>query len=187
MKKAFNKVTKMVLLFGVMTSSAHAFDVKLIYSMNPGTEWSYTSDTGSITNYGIYKSYNLGIEIGYYKNKDKQGFGFGWHLGTSFPTSYDFWEAGTVFELGFAPGYSITEELAVKLELSFQFKNGWKEGASASERAQDSMAGFGYGLSAEYVFADHYVLGGAVKNYEYYAQEGSSSALVPEVSFAYRF
>ena len=187
MKNRAKNIAIAAVIASMATTSANAFDIKLIYSMNPGVSWTETNGN-SVSQYGVYDTNNIGIEIGHYKNSNKEGFGFGWHLGMSTPVNDEFWNAGTVFELGFAPGYSITEELAIKLELAFQFKNGWDKTASNSgEYSQANIAGFAYGLSAEYVFGAHYVVGGAVKNYNYAKNEFADPVLVPELSIAYRF
>ena len=180
-----------MVITGLVSTNANAFDVKLITSVQSAQTW--VGDNPNNTDNDVYNTpdtTNVGIEFGHYKNSNKEGFGFGWHIGASIPTDFEYSKGGT-FDIGIAPGYSITEELALKLELGLGFKNGVTSGTDSHTGFYVKDEGYIsiiYGASMEYVFADHYVLGGAAKMWHYSAGNGTSDGtLVPEISVAYRF
>ncbi len=188
MKNSFTKIALAMVITGLVSTNANAFDVKLITSVQNAHTW--TSDNPDNNVYSTPDSTNVGIEIGHYKNSDKKGLGFGWHVGASIPTGFEY-NKGGAFDIGIAPGYSITEELALKLEIGLGFKNGLTTGVDsitgfyAKDEAYISLI---YGASVEYVFSDHYVVGGAAKMWHYSAGDGTSEGnLIPEISVAYRF
>lgn len=189
MNQFFTKIVTTITLSTLVATSANAFDIKLNYTQQPDATWTYV-DSGVVNNlYSAEKTNNIGLEIGHYKNTDKQGFGFGWHIGASVPTSFDFEEGGTI-ELGIAPGYTIIPNLTTKIELGLGSRKGWAVNYdfSGTTSGTEDFLGIYYGLSAEYVIADHLILGIAAKNWSYSAGNGlSSSYLVPEASIGYRF
>lgn len=152
------------MLLTLVAVSANAFDIKLNYTQQPDVAWTNTSNGVIEDAYSTEKTNNIGLEIGHYKNTDKQGFGFGWHIGVSVPTSFDFEEGGTI-ELGIAPGYTIVKNLTAKIELGLGSRKGWAVNYdfSGTTSGAEDFLGIYYGLSAEYVVADHLVLGAAAK------------------------
>ncbi len=173
-----NTLTKASIVLCLLATSANAFDIKLTYSQQ-GDASRYHEGTAST--YSMTATNNVGLSIGHYKNTNHEGFGFGWTLGASFPTSMDFRDGGTA-EIGIAPGYSITKELALKVDLGF----GTRQGVAIDDTSIESQAigGVYYGASVEYVFVDHLVVGGSLHNWVYGTD---AEVLVPEVSVAYRF
>ena len=209
MKKRVSNIALAAVIVSMTTTSVSAFDLKLIYSMPPETHWTNDSDntytsygystingvttdlTKTVTTHTDVDQYTLdsnmiGFEYGHYVNSNHEGFGFGWHLGFAYPIGEKFSKAGTI-DLGIAPGYSITRNLAVKIELGLGVKRGFS--VENNNRVENTIFVSGvYGLSAEYVFVDHLVLGAAVKFREYLESDTYGIAkATPEISVAYRF
>lgn len=204
MKKTILAIASVLLL----ASASHAFDVKLIYSFPPGNSWTNDYDTSFTTNSSVtiggtttntsstvnthhdvelhtLDTQMIGLEIGHYKNSNHEGFGFGWHIGAAYPVGEEFSDAGTI-DLGIAPGYSITRNFAVKLEFGIGSKRGFelKDNKLSSVPLLYGL----YGLSAEYVFVNHLVVGAEVKFREYVDSDSFGVAkATPGISVAYRF
>lgn len=189
--KIKNKITMALFSILLLASAAQAFDIKLSYSKL--SEINYTDyyngvDHKPMHNYYAQETDNIGLEVSHYKNRDKQGFGFGWRVAGTVPTSYEFDDGGTI-EVGIAPGYSLMEELALKIELGFgirkSFTTNYDSYDSSIEKIySDDMAGIYYGLSLEYIVIEHIFLGVAVRNWVYATDQES---LIPEASIGYRF
>lgn len=131
----------------LLATGAKAFDVRLSYT--PMNELDNAVQTD-----------NVGLEIGHYKNRDKQGFGFGWRLAVTTPTEEGWTDGGTA-EVGIAPGYSIIENLDVKLELGVGLH---------SYNDYDVAFGAYYGAGIDYAAWDHLVLGLALRQWQMNAQ-----------------
>lgn len=209
MKKSFSKIVLAIIGTTLISSSVSAFDIKLVYAMPSEARWtndtdsSFTSTSTTTINGNTTRNTTttqthhdvdqmttddkmIGLEFGHYKNANNEGFGFGWHIGFAYPISEDFNRAGTV-DFGIAPGYSITQNLAVKLELGLGIKRGFSVKDDSEVENAAFFAGV-YGLSAEYVLVNHLVIGGAVKFREYISSDTYGIAkATPEVSVAYRF
>ena len=186
-----NKIVTTAVASALLASSANAFDITLGGSLQEGKTW--RTDATSTTAYNTADTTNIEIRVGHYKNSNREGFGFGWHVGASVPTDFDFDNGGT-FDIGIAPGYSITKELALKIELGLGYKKGLTTGYENGfisygyyEKNEGYLALI-YGLSAEYVFSESYIVGGAIKMWNYSAGNGlSDGAFIPELSIGYRF
>jgi len=187
MKINAKQIVSVVIAVSMLSTTANAFDIKLVGSAQKAQSWYYAEDKNTFT---TLDTTNIGLEIGHYKNTNLEGFGFGWHVGVSMPTDSNAL-AGETFEVGIAPGYSITKELVLKAELGVGLKTGRRTKPTVDGGlVEDSFLFIGpyYGGSVEYVIADHYVLGAAAKAWIYTSVDSASKpTLIPEVSVAYRF
>jgi len=98
---------------------------------------------------------NIGLELGHYINKDKQGFGLGWRAAVTTPIQDDWLNGGTA-EGGIAPGYTLLPELNLKAEFGI---------GMTSYNSYEVGIGAYVGAGLDYVLFKHMVLGIAVRNW----------------------
>ncbi len=132
------------LIIGTLLSSisVEAFDILASYT--PMNEQTYKSATN-----------NVGLEIGHYKNSNKEGFGFGWRLAATKPTDAAWLDGGTA-EVGIAPGYTIVENLDIMLEFGLGLH---------SYNSYDVAFGGYAGLGVSYAAFNHLYLGVVARNW----------------------
>jgi len=141
-----NAITTVSLLLAI---SSNAFGGDILLSYTPMNKIDYVAQTN-----------NIGLEIGHYKNRDKQGFGFGWRLAVTKPTDQAWFDGGTG-EVGVAPGYTIIEDLDVKVEAGVGLH---------SYNSVDVAFGGYVGGEVTYAAWGHMVLGVAVRQWFMNAQ-----------------
>ncbi len=162
-------ITKTVIALSLFaTVNAEAFEIRTGVMSLSGVDGGYShTDTEGTETFETFDSTNVLLEIGHYKNTDKEGFGFGWRLGGSYALDTDEWYNGSTAEFGFSIGYSLIRDLDLKGEfgLGLNFLN--KHNATLAAYA---------GIGLDYAIAEHYLVGASVRKFSGFANTHSPAA-----------
>ena len=142
MKSTLLRFTGLILSSLITSNSLNAFDILVSYT--PMNEQTYKTATD-----------NVGLEIGHYKNTNKEGFGFGWRLAATTPLEGKWLDGGTA-EVGIAPGYTLVENLDLMIEVGLGLH---------SYNSYDVAFGGYIGAGLSYAAFDHLYLGVSARNW----------------------
>ena len=159
-----DKKSLIAILF-LVNLNLSAFEIVTGLKTFSGAGGGYTNTSG--TYFPSYDTSNLLLQIGHYKNSDKEGWGFGWHLGGSYAYDESKWYYGSNFEFGMAIGYTLLKDLNLKGEFGL--------GLNFINVNNATIAPY-VGAAIDYAIVEHYLVGLSFRKYKGIADTNKPSS-----------